>query len=563
VPGVRTLVVWCPDWPVVATGASPDAVMAVVAANRVVACSAPARAEGVRRGLRRREAQGRCPGLEVVEADPGRDARAFEPVAMAVEAFTSGIEIIRPGVIALGTRGPSRYFGGDQALAEKIAEAVDAVTGAAPRTARANEGGGDQPVEGWPGCRVGVADGRFPAEQAARLAGRRRVVVVEAGRSGPFVAPLPVSALPYPDLVSLFARLAIRTLGELAALPAPSVLARFGPDGAEAHRLARGLDPRPLAARIPPPDMAVSAVIDPPAQRIDTAAFLARSLAEELHGRLGALGLGCTRVAIEAETEHGEHLVRLWRHDGMLTAGAMAERVRWQLDGWLRRGGTSAGLILLRLIPDEVRPDGGRQLGFWGGATDDEGVARTLARVQGLLGPDGVVTAVLGGGRSPAEQVRLVPWGDPREPSRPGRPHELAGERAAEGAGGPAVPLRRRGRTGRRSPVGIEIPAWPGQIPGPAPALVHVAPPPAEVCDAAGEAVTVSGRGVLSADPAAISIAGGGWQRVEGWSGPWPVEERWWDTGRRRARLQVAVAGGAAHLLNREAGRWWVEATYD
>ena len=555
--GTRTLVVWCPDWPVVASGAPPDAVVAVVAANRVVACSAPARAEGIRRGLRRREAQGRCPGLEVVEADPGRDARAFEPVAAAVEAFTPAVEISRPGMIALATRGPSRYFGGDRALAEKIAGAVDAITGAVPSFLPA-----DPSVGGHPGCRVGVADGRFPAEAAARSAGRERIVVVEAGQSGPFVAPLPVSTIPYPELASLLIRLAVRTLGELAALPASSVLARFGPDGAEAHRLARGLDPRPLAARTPPPDLAVSALIDPPAERVDTAAFLARALAEELHGRLGALGLGCTRVAIEAETEHGEHLVRLWRHDGTLTAGAIAERVRWQLDGWLRQGGTSGGLTLLRLVPDEVRPDGGRQLGFWGGATDEEGVARTLARVQGLLGPDGVVTAVLGGGRSPAEQVRLVPWGDPREPYRPGRPG-LWGEKAAGVTSEPAGSAPRGAGKRRRTAAGIEIPTWPGQLPGAAPAVVHVPPLGAEVHDAAGGAVGVSGRGVLSAPPATVAVAGGPWQPVEAWAGPWPVEERWWDAGRRRARLQVAVAGGAAHLLAREVGRWWVEATYD
>src|SRR5919206_3032355 len=122
---VRTLVVWCPDWPVVAVGAT--APVAVVAAGRVVACSAAARAEGVQRGLRRRQAEARCPGLVVVPPDPGRDARAFEPVVAAVESFTPRVEIVRPGVCAFATRGPSRYFGGDEALAAKVADMVDEV----------------------------------------------------------------------------------------------------------------------------------------------------------------------------------------------------------------------------------------------------------------------------------------------------------------------------------------------------------------------------------------------------------------------------------------------------
>ena len=67
------------------------------------------------------------------------------------------------------------------------------------------------------------------------------------------------------------------------------------------------------------------------------------------------------------------------------------------------------------------------QLGLWGGMGEaDERAGRVLARVQGMLGPDRVLTAVLGGGRDPGDQVRLVPWGDERvpataRPSRPGR----------------------------------------------------------------------------------------------------------------------------------------------
>src|SRR5437899_11897027 len=80
----RTLVVWCADWPVVAAGVAPDEPAVVLHANRVVACSAAARREGIRRGLRRREAQARCPDVTVLQADLDRDARRFEPVAAAV-----------------------------------------------------------------------------------------------------------------------------------------------------------------------------------------------------------------------------------------------------------------------------------------------------------------------------------------------------------------------------------------------------------------------------------------------------------------------------------------------
>jgi protein ImuB len=79
----------------------------VLSGNRVLACSEAARADGVRRGLRRREAQARCPQLVAVADDPGRDARAFEPVVAAVEEVAVGVEVIRPGACALAARGPA------------------------------------------------------------------------------------------------------------------------------------------------------------------------------------------------------------------------------------------------------------------------------------------------------------------------------------------------------------------------------------------------------------------------------------------------------------------------
>src|SRR5689334_24759234 len=157
---VRVLARWSPDWPVTAAAraahVTPDRPAAVVVANRVLACAAVARASGVRRGLRRREAQARCPELAVLERDVDRDARLFEPVVAAVEELAPGVEVVRAGLVALPVRGPSGYFGGELAAAERLVDQVAARAG----------------VE----CQAGVADGLFAAVLAAR-----RGVAVEAG----------------------------------------------------------------------------------------------------------------------------------------------------------------------------------------------------------------------------------------------------------------------------------------------------------------------------------------------------------------------------------------------
>lgn len=525
----RVLLVWCPDWPVIAaeidSGVPADGPVVVLRANRVYACSEAARSEGVRRGLRKREAQNRCPHVTVVEYDDGRDARAFEQVVAAVEMVVAGVEVVRPGVCALAARGPARYFGGEERAAEVIVEQVAEVCA----------------VE----SQIGVAEGVFAAGLAAR-AGQ----VVPPGRTREFLAGIDVAALGRPTLVDLLRRLGIRTLGDFAALPGSDVLSRFGFDAALAHRLAAGQDARPLAIRRPPPDLEVTEDYEDPLERVDVAAFAARALAERLHERLDSYGLACTRLGIEAVTVDGVELHRVWRHEGLLTAAAVADRVRWQLDGWLsgtHRPGRqpsrpTSGIVRLRLVPDGVLRHAGLQPGLWGEPGEERARAhRALSRVQGLLGPDGVVTAVVGGGRSPVDQVRMVSWGDERVPLRPG-----PGAGHGDGMGEPRPP-------------------WPGRLPAPSPAAVLPEPVPVAVYDGAGEPVGVSARLEVTAAPVLVRLGTETPATIIGWAGPWPVDERWWSSGeaRRQARFQVALADGRAMLLSLSTGRWRVEAFYD
>jgi protein ImuB len=515
----RTACVWCPDWPVIAARwrderlrGRPVVVRERIGSSDVVrAASVEARTEGVARGMRRREAEARCPEAVCVDVDEANEARTFEIVARAVETFTPRVVLERPGLCEFPTHGPSRYFGGDEQLAARVREAVAEVL--APD--------GDD-------VRIGIADGVFTARLAAR-----RNAVVPVDESATFLAPWPVSTLGDPDLASLLVRLGLPTLGAVAALPPDAVLARFGIDGRRFHDLARGIDPGPPVLVTPPPDLVERTELDPPAERVDMAAFAAKELADRLCERLAERGLACTRVLVEAETEHGERLTRCWRHDNALTPGALAERVRWQLDGWVSTGATTAGITLLSLVPDEVVPADGRQLGFWGGdQVAHDRADRALSRVQGMLGYDAVVTAVVQGGRTSTEQIRWVPWTEPREPQRP---------LAVEG----------------------EIASWPGALPAPFPARVFDPPIDAQLTDDTGAPVTVTARGDQRHAPAYVhsTVVSG---RVTAWAGPWAHDVRWWDPHARTrcVRYQLLV-GDVACIAVVEQGHAAIEAIYD
>ncbi|NYE38444.1 protein ImuB [Nocardioides cavernae] len=526
---MRVMVVWCPDWSVVAAldeaERSRRSPAAVLSANVVEVCNGPARAEGVRRGQRRRDAQARCPDLLLLPANPDRDARSFEPVLAVVEELRPGVSALRPGLLAV--RAPGSWYGTESAAAATVCQAL---------------------VEAgvWD-VRIGVADDLFTAEQAARTADVQAWSVVAEGGSPEFLRGLPVQVLQDEgpqgrELVSLLSRLGLRSLGDLADLPADAVQHRLGAHGATVRRRARGEDQTLFAARTPPPELEADVVFEPPLDSVEAITFSVRTTAERFVTQLAHHQLVATGVRVEAESDGVVRSSREWLHPRFFTARDLVDRVHWQLQsatvgGSLRArkqsGVVTAPVERIRFVPEVVEPAAAHGEALWGTASDDL-VERGVARVQGMVGFDAVRRPVLQGGRTPAARQSLVPWGE--------RPVDLR-------------PLDR---------------PWPGRVPGPAPVRVFAAPPVAEVVDDAGRDVRVSDRGVVTGEPRRFRVGGPRdgnalpWQPVTAWAGPWPTDEGWWSGGDGpTARFQVVGADGRAWLLVRSPHGWALEAAYD
>ena len=304
----RTCCVQCVDWPVVVTRFAdaslcdvPVVVRERIGAQRDVvrAASAEARAEGVRTGMRRREAEACCGDAVVLDADPSAEATC-------VRVHRPGRRGVDPPPRARKTR-PAR-------LPHPRAVALLRWR----RRARGRGARGRRGVGPMVQVRIGVADGRFAARLAARAA--NPVMVVEPGASAAFLAPYPVerSALPNSPrcwIGSAFPRSVPSPLPDARRCSPASVPAvhacmhwRAGDDPSPAHSTRR----RPTSA-------SRWSSSHPPA-RVDTAAFVAKALADQLVAGSRGRGLACTRVLIEAETEHGERLERSWWHEAWFTA---------------------------------------------------------------------------------------------------------------------------------------------------------------------------------------------------------------------------------------------------
>lgn len=530
---MRVMVVWCPDWSVVAALDEADrsrrSPAAVLSANVVEVCNGPARAEGVRRGQRRRDAQARCPELVLLPANPDRDARAFEPVLAVVEDLRPGVSALRPGLLAV--RAPGSWYGSEAEAAATVCQAL---------------------VESgvWD-VRIGIADDLFTAEQAARTADVQAWSVVPEHGSAAFLRGLPVHVLQDDgpqgrELVSLLVRLGLRTLGDLADLPGDAVQQRLGAHGAAVRRRARGEDQTRFAARTPPPELEADVVFEPALESVEAITFSVRTTAERFVDRLAHHQLVATGVRVEAESDGVVCSSREWLHPRHFTARDLVDRVHWQLQsagatsgagGPLRArkqsGSVRAPIERVRFVPEVVEPAAAHGEALWGTASDDL-VERGVARVQGMVGFEAVRRPVLQGGRTPAARQSLVPWGE--------RPVDLR-------------------------PVGRP---WPGRVPGPAPVRVFATPPAAEVVDDAGRDVRVSERGVVTGEPRRFRVGGArdgpvpSWQPVAAWAGPWPTDEGWWSGAPGpTARFQVVGADGRAWLLVRSPDGWALEAAYD
>lgn len=154
------------------------------------------------------------PDLASEDAD-GTSLRLLNALLDALVGVCPFVEPIQLGLLTLPLRGPSRFFGGDDAVAAVVRTTVRDVTGAE--------------------AQLGVAEGLFCAELAARQA-----ISVPAGATDEFRRMQSIAVLGRKDLATTCRRLGMHTLGAFADLDPANVAERFSAPVRVLHRVARG-----------------------------------------------------------------------------------------------------------------------------------------------------------------------------------------------------------------------------------------------------------------------------------------------------------------------------------
>ncbi|MEZ5175902.1 MAG: DNA polymerase Y family protein [Acidimicrobiia bacterium] len=488
----RTICVWFPTWMLGQPDTLPDQpIQAIDETNKVVAYNDLAASGGVMVGMQRRSAEAICPTVVTVNADEQQAMTRFEPVVLSIEALVPSVEVAEPGLAFVPIDGAVRYYGGEAPLVERISTEL---------------------AEYRHGFRMGLARGPFAAHRAAKATTSAQPILI-VDDDAAFLAALDVRTLASEDLAAVLHRLGITTLGSLAKLPTKAIVSRFGREGHEAHRLARGMD-RPIEPREIRRDPTISSDFDPPIDHLETAGFAARNLSQRLIAELARSGVAPHRVIVTAMAGDGTVRTRTWRSADPFNDHTLADRIRWQLRTWIEGTGASVrgGLVSLRLEPADLS-GAGRQMAIEEDAGSFEEMQRAFMEVQAIAGLDNVLVATPQGGRDARQRVQWTRWGEA----------PTASERD------PDAP-------------------WPGQIPGPSPALVPPEPVPFPVTwvDGMPEQVRLKAR----------------WVPVLSWAGPWRAVGQWWNGQSTADRYQIVTSVGA-YLCEIRDGATYLIGVYD
>jgi protein ImuB len=352
---------------------------------------------GVRAGMRLAEALGRCPALVLVAPDPVRAEAVWEETLQGLERIGAAVEPARAGEAFFATE-PLRGLYGDAA--------------AVLTRARGALG---------PPARLGAGPTRICAHAAARRMRARRPALVVSQRAAPsLLAGLPVHALrdrladewDRANLIDSLERLGVRTLGELAALPAEAVADRFGEPGLRALRLARGGD-ESLRPRKPHEQLACLLALPEAVsgQQLERALEL---LIERLLAHPARRGRTIRRLRLEAAIAPGGG----WRTEvAMRSATANAQRLRLALAPKLAELPGPASRLGVRAL--ELGPEAGDQPALARSPAEERRgrLSEAVRQARAAAGRDAVlqVVEVDPESRVPERRALLTPFPERRD----------------------------------------------------------------------------------------------------------------------------------------------------
>ena len=279
--------------------------------GRVEHASAPAKLEGIATGMSAHTVRSKLPICDIRTMDERYIAEVNGEFFDILAATGLPCERISPGsgYLDLSTIAPHIHD-------------VREVTADLGRTLRRKLGDALTPAIGW------GDQAKFVARAAANVATRGTMRLIPANDAPAFLAPLPITYLPLPIItLQQLKHLGISTCSAFASLSQAAVRQRWGKDGVESQRLARGEDRRTIRPELRTLPHPIEVSFDAPVDAFDQIVLpLSAQLEQAL--AISAQPLeGITQLKLVAHTWDRKDYAALRRFGDPLTDGTSLRRV--------------------------------------------------------------------------------------------------------------------------------------------------------------------------------------------------------------------------------------------
>jgi DNA polymerase IV len=247
----------------------------------VSTASYEARVFGVRSAMPLRTAGRLCPHAIFLPVDGAKYQAVSREVMAVLRRFTPQVEPISIDEAFLDVTGSRGLFGDGEAIGRLIKDEVRSTV--------------DLTIS------VGVASTKLVAKIASDLRKPDGLVVVPPGTEAAFLAPLEIGRLwgVGEKSAAVLRDDGVRTIGDLAALPADLLERRFGKMGPMLGERARGLDADPVAGREPAKSIGHEHTFDVDTSDPEQIERTLLGMSEGVAGRLRDSGVRATTITVK------------------------------------------------------------------------------------------------------------------------------------------------------------------------------------------------------------------------------------------------------------------------
>lgn len=359
-------------------------------AMRIVALDTCGERSGLKRGQGLAEARAMCPGIEIIQADPVADKALLTSLADWCDRYTPLVALDGENGLYLDITGCVHLHGDEKTLLSDILSRLFGL-GIEARGAISSSAG------------LSWAMARYRSGEIAM-----------ARQAEEVLSPLPLAALRLPlEAIQTLARVGLKTVGDIIALPRAPLARRFGPSVLLRLDQALGFEDEPLSPRLPVASLSAERRLASPIQDEDDILELTLQLAKSLRqrfeereegGRLFELVLFRVdgrvfriRAATSAATKDPERISALYRE--------RLQAIHDDLD-------VGYGFEILRLCVLKTEHTAVVQEDFSGKSDPARSLSVFADRVTARFGPESLSVLVLQESHVPERATNFLPVTD-------------------------------------------------------------------------------------------------------------------------------------------------------